>query len=242
MRMIRVRDYQQMSSVAADMIFAQVVLKPDSVLGLATGGTPVGTYKRLIQKYQEGALDLSEVRTVNLDEYVGLGANDENSYRYFMQKNFFDGINIDPANIYIPDGRAKDMAAECERYDNVLQNIGGIDLQLLGVGVNGHIGFNEPADAFTKKTHCVALAESTIDANQRFFAKKEDVPARAVTVGILDIVQAGKILMIASGREKAKAIAEAFFGPMTPRMPASILQLHKDVTLVADEDALSLVK
>ncbi len=242
MRMIRVRDYQQMSSVAADIIFAQLILKPDSVLGLATGGTPVGTYKRLIQKYQEGALDLSEVCTVNLDEYVGLGANDENSYRYFMQKNFFSGVNIDPGNIYIPDGRAKDMAAECERYDNVLQNIGGIDLQLLGVGVNGHIGFNEPADAFTKRTHCVALAESTIHANQRFFAKKEDVPVRAVTVGILDIVQAGKVLMIASGREKAKAIAEAFFGPMTPRVPASILQLHKDVTLVADEDALSLVK
>ncbi len=242
MRMIRVNGYQQMSSVAADIIFAQVILKPDSVLGLATGGTPVGTYKRLIQKYQEGALDLSEVCTVNLDEYVGLGANEENSYRYFMQKNFFNGVNIDPANIYIPDGRAKDMAAECERYDNVLRSIGGIDLQLLGVGVNGHIGFNEPADAFTKRTHCVALAESTIHANQRFFAKKEDVPARAVTVGILDIIQAGKVLMIASGREKAKAIAEAFFGPMTPRMPASILQLHKDVTLVADEDALSLVK
>lgn len=242
MRMIRVKDYQQMSSVAANIIFAQVILKPDSVLGLATGGTPVGTYKRLIQEYQEGALDLNEVCTVNLDEYVGLGANDENSYRHFMQKNFFSGVNIDPANIYIPDGRAKDMAAECERYDNVLQSIGGIDLQLLGVGVNGHIGFNEPADAFTKRTHCVALAESTIHANQRFFAKKEDVPTRAVTVGILDIVQAGKVLMIASGREKAKAIAEAFFGPMTPRMPASILQLHKDVTLVADEDALSLVK
>lgn len=242
MRMIRVKDYQQMSSVAANIIFAQVILKPDSVLGLATGGTPVGTYKRLIQKYQEGALDLSEVCTVNLDEYVGLGANEENSYRYFMQENFFNGVNVDPANIYIPDGRAKDMVAECERYDNVLRRIGGIDLQLLGVGVNGHIGFNEPADAFTKRTHCVALAESTIYANQRFFAKKEDVPARAVTVGILDIVQAGKVLVIASGREKAKAVAEAFFGPMTPRMPASILQLHKDVTLVADDDALSLVK
>ncbi len=242
MRIIRVKDYQQMSSVAANIISAQAILKPDCVLGLATGRTPVGTYEQLIKKYQEGTLDLSKVRTANLDEYIGLSAKDENSYYYFMQNNFFSGVNVDPANIHIPNGQAKDMAAECQRYDNVLQNIGRIDLQLLGVGVNGHIGFNEPADAFTKRTHCVRLTDSTIDANKLFFAKKTDVPTAAITMGILDIIQASKVLLLASGKKKAQALAEALFGPVTPRVPASILQLHRDVILVADEDSLSLVK
>jgi len=231
-----------MSSVAANIISAQVILKPDSVLGLATGRTPAGTYEQLIKKYQEGILDLSQVRTANLDEYIGLGAKDENSYSYYMQKNLFSGVNVASANIHIPNGQAKDVAAECKRYDDVLQSMGKIDLQLLGVGVNGHIGFNEPADAFTKRTHRVALTDSTIDANKPFFAKKADVPTAAVTMGILDIVQARTVLMLVSGKQKAKAVAEAFFGPVIPRLPASILQLHADVILVADEDALSLIK
>ena len=241
MRIIRTRDYQQMSRDAANIISAQVILKPNSVLGLATGSSPIGAYEQLIKWYLKGDLDFSHVRTVNLDEYVGLGFDNRESYKRFMYDHLFSQINIDPANINIPNGCAADPAEECRRYDGVLRRLGGIDLQLLGLGVNGHIGFNEPAEIFAKGTHLVHLSESTIEANRRFFEKAEDVPRAAVTMGIFDIIQADRVLMVASGKNKAQAVKDAFFGPITPRVPASILQFHKDFTLVADEEALSLV-
>ena len=241
MRIIRTRDYKQMSRDAANIISAQVILKPNSVLGLATGSSPIGAYEQLIRWYQKGDLNFSRVRTVNLDEYVGLGFDNHESYKRFMYDNLFSQINIDPANINIPNGCTSDPEEECRRYDGVLRTLGGIDLQLLGLGVNGHIGFNEPADIFAKGTHVVHLSESTIEANKRFFAKAEDVPRSAVTMGIFDIIQADRVLMLASGAGKAQAVKDAFFGPITPRVPASILQFHKDFTLVADEEALSLV-
>ena len=241
MRIIRVKDYQQMSRDAANIISAQVILKPDSVLGLATGSSPIGAYKQLIEWYNKGDLNFEKVRSVNLDEYAGLTADHDQSYHYFMHQNFFDHINIDPQNIHIPDGCAADMEAECARYDATIASLGGIDLQLLGLGVNGHIGFNEPSDVFAKGTHTVKLTDSTRIANQRFFQSLDEVPSGAITMGIFDIIQAQRVLVIASGENKAQAIKKAFFGPVTPQVPASILQFHKDCTLVADEAALSLI-
>ena len=240
MRIIRVKDYQQMSRAAANIISAQVILEPKSVLGLATGSSPIGAYQQLIEWYKKGDVDFSQVTTVNLDEYVGLTPDHDQSYRYFMQHNFFDSVNIDPQRINIPDGCAPDMAAECLRYDGVLRGL-GVDLQLLGLGNNGHIGFNEPGPVFSKGTHIVTLTDSTREANKRFFASLEDVPKTAVSMGTFDIMQAKRVLMVASGKAKAEAVKAAFFGPITPHMPASILQFHRDFTLVADEDALSLL-
>lgn len=241
MRIIRVKDYQQMSRDAANIISAQVILKPDSVLGLATGSSPIGAYKQLIEWYNKGDLNFEKVRSVNLDEYAGLTADHDQSYHYFMHQNFFDHINIAPQNIHIPDGCAADMEAECARYDATIASLGGIDLQLLGLGVNGHIGFNEPSEVFAKGTHTVTLTDSTRIANQRFFQSLDEVPSEAITMGIFDIIQAQRVLVIASGENKAQAIKKAFFGPVTPQVPASILQFHKDCTLVADEAALSLI-
>ena len=239
MKIISARDYDHMSRQAANIISAQVILNPNSVLGLATGSSPIGTYKQLIEWYEKGDIDFSGVRTVNLDEYCGLGILSDQSYRYFMHHNFLDYINISPNNINIPDGRNKNAEAECKRYDAVIESLGGIDLQLLGLGPNGHIGFNEPADYFTMDTHKVELTESTINANKRFFEKEEDVPRFAYTMGIKNIMQAERVLMVVSGESKAETVKEAFFGNVTPRVPASILQLHKNFTLVADEAALS---
>ncbi|MBE7008705.1 MAG: glucosamine-6-phosphate deaminase [Ruminococcaceae bacterium] len=239
MEIIRARDYDHMSRQAANILSAQVILHPDSVLGLATGSTPIGTYRQLIKWYEKGDLDFRRVRTVNLDEYVGLGAEHEQSYAHFMRVNFFDHINIDVKNTNIPNGMNMDEEEECARYNGVIRGLGGVDLQLLGLGPNGHIGFNEPADSFTKGTHKVALAEATIRANKRFFESEADVPRFAYTMGILDIMQAERVVMVVSGEAKAEIVKEAFFGPVTPRVPASILQLHKNFTLVADEAALS---
>ena len=239
MRIIKAKDYEELSRKAADIIAAQVILKPDSVLGLATGGSPVGTYQELIKKYESGDLDFSRVKTVNLDEYVGLDANHEQSYARFMRENLFGHVNIDPANTNIPSGIAPDAAAECARYDGVIAALGGVDLQLLGMGPNGHIGFNEPADHFPTGTHQVELTEATIQANKRFFEKAEDVPRFARTMGVRDILQARRVLMVVSGAGKAEVVKSAFYGPVTPLVPASILQLHPDFTLVADEAALS---
>lgn len=241
MRIIRTRDYQQMSRSAANIISAQVILKPDSVLGLATGSSPLGAYAQLIRWYHKGDVDFSRVRTVNLDEYIGLGFERKESYCRFMHENFFSEINVLPENTHIPNGCAEDLDAECQRYDSILAGLGGIDLQLLGLGCNGHIGFNEPSDVFAKGTHVVTLSNSTLHANRRFFDRIEDAPHRAITMGIFDIIQAKRVLMVASGKEKAQAVKDAFFGPITPRVPASILQFHKDFTLVADEEALSLL-
>lgn len=240
MNIIHAKNYQEMSRKAANIISAQVIMKPDCVLGLATGSSPLGTYKQLIEWYNKGDLDFSQTSSVNLDEYVGLSHDDEQSYYYFMHKNFFDYINIDTAHTHVPDGMQTDAALACAAHNQAIHDVGGVDLQLLGLGLNGHIGFNEPGESFEKETHCVALSQSTIDANSRFFARKEDVPTHAYTMGIKSIMMAKKILIIASGKEKAEAVQKCFFGPVTPLVPGSILQMHPDVTLVADEAALSL--
>ena len=241
MKIISAKDYQALSRAAANIIAAQVILKPRCVLGLATGSSPVGTYQQLIEWYKKGDLDFSQVRTVNLDEYVGLDRDHDQSYAYFMRTNLFDHINVDPANTNIPDGMAPDEAEECARYDKVIRDLGGIDLQLLGIGHDGHIGFNEPGEAFELETHCVNLTAETIEANKRFFDGNVDlVPKQAYTMGIKTIMQARKVLMVANGAGKAEIIKKAFFGPVTPEVPASILQMHPDVTVVCDEAALSL--
>lgn len=240
MNIIRAKDYQDMSRKAANIISAQIIMKPDCVLGLATGSTPVGTYRQLIEWYEKGDLDFSRVSTVNLDEYRGLTHIDPQSYYHFMQENLFDHVNIDKAATHVPDGTNPDAADACAKHEQIIKSLGGIDLQLLGLGNNGHIGFNEPGAAFEKETHLVDLAESTIRANARFFTSIDEVPKQAYTMGIRTIMQAKKILVVVSGEGKADIVSRAFFGPVTPEVPASILQMHPDVTVVCDEAALSL--
>ena len=230
-----------MSKKAANIIASVVTLKPDCMLGLATGSSPIGTYDELVKKYEAGDLDFSEVMTVNLDEYKGLSRDNDQSYYYFMHQNLFDHVNIPAENTHLPNGMEPDSQKECQEYTNLIQSLGGVDLQLLGIGHNGHIGFNEPGEAFDKQVHCVNLTQSTIEANKRFFASADDVPKQAYTMGIKTIMQANKILMVASGEDKAEIVKRAFFGPITPEVPASVLQLHNDVTLVGDEAALSLI-
>ena len=239
MRIIVTKDHEDMSKKAAAIIAAQVAEKPDCVLGLATGSTPIGTYKNLVEWYENGSLDFSQVRTVNLDEYRGLPRDNDQSYYYFMHDNLFNHVNIDEANTNVPDGTNPDADAECARYEALIASYGGQDLQLLGLGHNGHIGFNEPAQEFDKTTHCVDLQESTIEANKRFFASADDVPKQAYTMGIGTIMKAKKILVVANGEGKADIVAKAFFGPVTPEVPASILQFHPNVTIVVDETAAS---
>lgn len=239
MRIYKAKDYVDMSRKAANIVSAQVIMKPNCVLGLATGSTPIGLYKQLVEWYNKGDLDFSEVMTVNLDEYKGLSRDNDQSYYYFMHQNLFDHVNIPAENTYLPNGMEPDSKKECQEYTDLLQSLGGVDLQLLGIGHNGHIGFNEPGEAFDKQVHCVNLTQSTIEANKRFFASADDVPKQAYTMGIKTIMQAKKILIVASGEDKAEIVRDAFFGPITPKVPASVLQLHNDVTLVADEAALS---
>lgn len=235
------KDYKDMSRKAANIISAQVIMKPNCVLGLATGSTPIGTYQQLIEWYRKGDLDFSEVTSINLDEYKGLSGDNDQSYRYFMNTNFFNHINIRPEHTFVPDGLEADSKKACADYNAIIQSIGGIDLQLLGLGHNGHIGFNEPGAAFEKETHCVDLTETTIQANARFFESIDLVPRQAYTMGIKSIMQARKILVVVNGAGKADIVKQAFFGPVTPQVPASILQLHNDVTLVGDEAALSKI-
>ena len=239
MRIYREKDYDAMSRRAANLISAEVIRRPDCVLGLATGSTPIGTYKQLTAWNQKGDLSFREVRTVNLDEYKGLAGTHDQSYRYFMQTNLFDHIDIIQENTNVPDGLAADPEAECARYDKLVESLGYADLQLLGLGRNGHIGFNEPCDRFVKETHVVDLTESTIEANSRFFDSADDVPKQALTMGIGCIMAARRVLLIASGADKADALYNAVCGPITPQCPASILQLHSDVVIVGDEAALS---
>lgn len=238
MRIYQEADYAAMSRRAANIIAAEVMKKPDCVLGLATGSTPVGTYKRLIEMYENGDLSFKEVRSVNLDEYKGLAPTHDQSYRYFMQDNLFNHVDIIPENTNVPNGLAEDADAECARYDELVASLGYADLQLLGLGHNGHIGFNEPDDCFTKATHVVDLTQSTIDANARFFASADDVPRQALTMGIGCIMAARRVLLIASGEGKADALYNAFCGPITPECPASILQLHPDVVVIGDKASL----
>ena len=242
MRIYQEKDYNAMSRRAAAVIAAQVVSRPDCVLGLATGSTPIGAYRQLVEWYRQGDLNFAEVRSVNLDEYVGLAPTHDQSYRYFMQTNLFDHVNIVPENTNVPSGLADDPAAECARYEKVVRDLGYADLQLLGLGRNGHIGFNEPCAEFPVTTHLVDLTQSTIEANARFFASENDVPRQALTMGIGTIMHARKILVVASGADKAEAVRRTVQGPVTPEVPASILQLHPDVTLICDEAALSGLK
>ena len=238
MRIYLEADYAAMSRRAANLIAAEVIRRPDCVLGLATGSTPIGTYENLIARSRAGDLSFREVRTVNLDEYKGLAPTHDQSYRYFMQTNLFDHIDVLPENTNVPDGLAADAVAECARYDALVASLGYADLQLLGLGRNGHIGFNEPDDHFTKETHVVDLTDSTIDANARFFATRDDVPRQALTMGVGCIMAARRVLLIASGADKADALYNAVCGPISPDCPASILQLHGDVVVVGDEAAL----
>ncbi len=239
MRIYRAKDYNDMSRKAANIISAQIIMKPDCVLGLATGSTPIGAYRQLVEWYNKGDLDFSEVTTVNLDEYKGLPKENEQSYYYFMNENLFSKVNIDKSRTYLPDGMIEDSDEACRRYNEIIHSVGGVDLQLLGLGHNGHIGFNEPGIAFETETHCVSLSERTIKANMRFFVSERHVPRQAYTMGIKTIMSAHKILVVISGEDKADAVQQAFFGPVTPQVPGSILQLHNDVTIVADEAALS---
>lgn len=241
MKIYKAKDYKDMSRKAANIISAQVIMKPNCVLGLATGSTPIGTYDQLVEWYNKGDLDFSEVTTVNLDEYKGLPRTNDQSYYYFMHQHLFDRVNIDPERTNVPNGMEPDAEKECGRYEEMIRSLGGVDLQLLGLGHNGHIGFNEPGEAFEKETHCVDLTESTIEANKRFFASADDVPKQAYTMGIKTIMQAKKILIVVNGENKADIVERAFFGPVTPEVPASILQLHNDVTLVGDEAALAKI-
>ena len=242
MKIYKAKDYKDMSRKAANIISAQVIMKPNCVLGLATGSTPIGTYDQLVEWYNKGDLDFSEVTTVNLDEYKGLPRTNDQSYYYFMHQHLFDRVNIDPERTNVPNGMEPDAEKECGRYEELIRSLGGVDLQLLGLGHNGHIGFNEPGEAFEKETHCVDLTESTIEANKRFFASADDVPKQAYTKGIKTIMQAKKNLIVVNGENKADIVERAFFGPVTPEVPASILQLHNDVTLVGDEAALAKIE
>ncbi len=236
MYIYREESYEKMSRRAANIISAQVIQKPDAVLGLATGSSPLGVYKQLIEWYNKGDLDFKDVKSVNLDEYCGLSSEHDQSYRYFMNSNFFDHINIDKKNTYVPDGMCENWQTECENYDKLIHTLGGIDLQLLGIGFNGHIGFNEPSDHFELGTRRVTLTESTLKANSRFFPDG-GMPTHALTMGFKSILSAKKILLIA-GPEKYDIVKRALKGPVTPEVPASILQLHDDVSVVytADKD------
>lgn len=239
MRILVCKNYEDMSKKAAQMILSQVTLKPNSVLGLATGSTPMGMYKELVNMYKNSLIDFSEVTTFNLDEYYQLAITNSQSYHYFMHENLFNHINVKKENIHIPNGMVKDIESECERYDNFIKDSGGIDIQVLGIGHNAHIGFNEPTVNFERGTHLVDLKESTIEANARFFEKIEDVPKKAITMGTGSIFKARKIMLLACGEGKAEAIYNTVYGKVTPEVPASILQFHNDIVLILDEAAAS---
>ena len=236
MNFITVKTYDELSFKGATLIAAQIVQKPNCVLGLATGSSPVGIYKNLVKWNKDGIIDFSKVTSVNLDEYAGLKGDHPQSYRYFMQDNLFNHVNIDPKNTYVPNGCAADYAKECENYDAMIADMGGTDLQLLGIGLDGHIGFNEPADHFEGATHLVDLHPSTIEANARFFTSADEVPKQAVTMGMTSIMRAKKILLIANGAAKKDILMKACYGPITPQVPASLLQLHPDVTVIFSEN------
>lgn len=242
MRIIKTKDYNDMSRKAADIMASVITLNPTCTLGLATGSTPIGLYKNLIASYESGNLDFSKVHSINLDEYKGLSGDNDQSYRYFMNHNLFDHININKENTNVPNGTAADLEAECERYEQVVASMGGVDVQLLGIGNNGHIAFNEPCEEFPEKTHVVNLTQNTIEANARFFASMDDVPKKALTMGIGTIMKAKKIVLLANGAKKAQTIYDTVYGPITPKVPASILRLHPDVTIFVDEEAGALLK
>jgi glucosamine-6-phosphate deaminase len=242
MKIIVAKNYEELSRKAGNLFASQLILKSNAVIGLATGSSPVGMYKELIQSYQDGDIDFDEVVSFNLDEYIGLSPDNEQSYHYFMRQNLFDHINIRPENIHIPSGVAVDMTIAAQFYDKMIEEAGGIDIQILGIGNNGHIGFNEPDVKFEARTHIVELEPDTIEANSRFFDSIDQVPTQAISMGIKNIMQSRKIVLIASGQGKAKVVQAMIEGPITPELPASVLQLHPDVTVILDEAAASLLK
>lgn len=241
MRVIVTDDYESMSQEAARLVASQLYIKPDSVLGLATGSTPLGLYRQLRELHQKIRLDFSEVITFNLDEYLTLSPDNPQSYHYYMEHNLFSGINIDRRHCHLPNGLAEDTAGECAVYDQMLEAAGGVDLQILGIGVNAHIGFNEPDIKFEARTHVVRLNEETRRENARFFPRVEDVPDHAISMGIRNIMMAKKILLLASGPKKAAAIYKTVCGSILPQAPASILQLHRDAVIIVDRAAASLL-
>ena len=240
MEFIVAKNYEEMSRKAADVIAELVARKPSCILGLATGSTPEGLYAQLVKDCQEGKISFKDVSTYNLDEYRGLENDHPQSYHYFMEQHLFNHVDIDLAATHVPDGSNPDAAAACADYEAAIKASGGVDLQLLGLGHNGHIGFNEPADTFAKETNCVELTRSTIEANSRLFDHIDEVPTQAYTLGIGTLMRAAKILVVANGEGKAQIVRDAFFGPVTPQVPASILQFHPDVTVIVDEAAASL--
>ena len=235
MNIIKVKSYAELSRIAADMIEDVIQKKPNAVLGLATGSSPIGTYEELVKDYKKGLVDFSAVRSVNLDEYVGLSPEHPQSYRYFMNAHLFDQVNINKENTYVPDGLTESPENYGVAYDKNIEDLGGVDLQLLGVGFDGHIGFNEPSDRFAVATHVEALDPSTIKANARFFSSESEVPTHAITMGIGSIMKAKQVLLIASGEEKAKVLERAFSEDVTPSLPASILRFHPNVTVIISE-------
>jgi glucosamine-6-phosphate deaminase len=240
MKFIKATTYEDMSRQAADVIADVLKAKPDCTLGLATGSTPIGLYAELVKDCAAGKISFAAAQSFNLDEYRGLAPDHVQSYRYFMQDNLFDHVDIDVARTHVPDGANPDAEAACKAYEQAIADAGGIDIQLLGLGHNGHIGFNEPCDEFPKETHVVALTESTINANSRLFDSIDEVPREAYTMGIGTIMAARKILVVANGEGKAKIVRDAFFGPVTPQVPASVLQFHPDVTVIVDAEAGAL--
>lgn len=242
MNTIICKNYDEMSLCAAKLLAKEIINKPNLTLGLATGSTPLGLYKNLINMNKNNIIDFSNVKTFNLDEYFGLDKNNNQSYYYFMKNNLFDYINIDINNTHIPNGNVKNVEDECKRYDNLIQENGGIDIQILGIGANSHIAFNEPSNTFKMGTYLVDLTESTIKANSRFFNSIEDVPTKAITMGVGSIFNAKKIILLASGKEKAQAIYDTVYGEIDPKIPSSILKIHPNVTLIIDEESSKLLK
>src|SRR5689334_17007765 len=239
MEIVIKRDYDQMSKVAAQLVVDVLNTKPNAVLGMATGSTPLGLYQELVRLYQAGQVDFSRVTTFNLDEYVGLPANHPQSYHYFMHEHFFQHVNIPRHNINIPSGTTSNYPAFCQWYEKRIIESGGIDLQILGIGSDGHIAFNEPTSSLSSRTRLKTLSKQTIDDNARFFERREDVPVYAITMGVGTILEARQLLLVASGKSKARAIAQAVEGPVSSMITASALQLHRDATVIVDEDAAS---
>ncbi len=242
MEVIIAKTATEMAVIAADLIERQLLHKPNSVLGLATGSTPVGTYKELVRRHKENGLDFSKVVTFNLDEYVGLPPSHDQSYRYFMDENLFKHINIPTANIHVPYGHTDSVLDFCAWYEEEIKRAGGIDLQILGIGGDGHIAFNEPGSSLGSRTRLKTLTEETIKDNSRFFKSMDEVPRFAITMGVGTILEARKIIMLANGEKKAKIVAEAIEGPVTAQVTASALQLHRDVVVIVDEAAGSKLK
>jgi len=239
MRVVVVKTPEEMGREAAAIVAEGIRSKPHYVLGLATGSTPIPLYQELIRLHKEEGLDFSSVITFNLDEYVGLPPTHDQSYRYFMDAQLFNHVNIPKRNTHIPDGMTDDIEAHCLAYEAMIEDVGGIDCQILGIGGNGHIGFNEPGSSLASRTRVVELTEKTIQDNSRFFSSIEEVPRRAITMGIGTILDAQKLVLLATGAKKAEAIAAALEGPVTAKVPASALQLHPDVTFILTEDAAS---